>query len=129
MTDQESVEVFLLELPLPPTINSYYQYKGFRRFVGPEGKKFKADVAQILGKVPIKFGNSRIALTIHLHFRDKRRADISNRIKALEDALVQAGLFDDDSQIDEEHIYRSSIIKEGKTRLKIKVLPDTQESL
>ena len=127
MTQQESVASLLLELPLPPTINSYYQYRGFRRFVGPEGKKFKADVAQILGKIPIKFGDSRLALTIHLHFRDRRRADISSRIKALEDALVQAGLFDDDSQIDEEHIYRSSIIKEGKTRIEIKTLPDLQK--
>lgn len=128
MTYQESLTSFLLELPLPPTINSYYQYRGFRRFVGPEGKKFKADVAQIVGKVPTRFGNSRLSLTIHLHFRDKRRADISNRVKALEDALVQAGLFDDDSQIDEEHTYRSSIIKEGKTSIEIKVLPDPQES-
>lgn len=111
-----------LDLPLPPTINSYYQYRGFRRFVGPEGKKFKADVAQIIGNIQIRFGSARLALIINLHFRDKRRQDISNRIKALEDALCQAGLFDDDSQIDEEHIYRSSIIKEGKARVEIKIL-------
>lgn len=122
MTNSQECKTLFLELPLPPTINSYYQYRGFRRFVGPEGRKFKADVAQIVGKVPTRFGNSRLSLTVHLHFRDRRRADISNRIKALEDALVQAGLFDDDSQIDEEHTYRSSIIKEGKTRIEIKIL-------
>jgi len=125
MTQKESDQTLFLDLPLPPTINSYYQYRGFRRFVGPEGKKFKADVLDIVGKTPTRFGEARLALTIHLHFRDRRKADISNRIKALEDALVQAGLFDDDSQIDEEHIYRSSIIKQGKTRIEIKILPDS----
>lgn len=128
MTQQESVASLLLELPLPPTINSYYQYRGFRRFVGPEGKEFKAKVAQIIGTIPVRFWDSRLALTIHLHFRDKRRQDISNRIKALEDALVQANLFDDDSQIDEEHIYRSSIIKEGRAVIEIKSLTDPQKS-
>lgn len=128
MTQKESDQTLFLDLPLPPTINSYYQYKGFRRFVGPEGKKFKADVLDMVGKTPTRFGDARLGLTVHLHFRDRRRQDLSNRIKALEDALVQAGLFDDDSQIDEEHIFRSSIIKQGKTRIEIKVLPDSQIS-
>ena len=128
MTKSKDGSTLLIELPLPPTINSYYQYRGFRRFVGPEGKEFKAKVAQIIGTILVRFGDSRLALTIHLHFRDKRRQDISNRIKALEDALVQAGLFDDDSQIDEEHIYRSSIIKEGKAVIEIKSLTDSQIS-
>jgi len=122
MTELKECKTLFLDLPLPPTINSYYQYKGFRRFVGPEGKRFKADVAQIIGNLGVNLGESRLALTVHIHFRDKRRQDLSNRIKALEDALVQAGLFDDDSQIDEEHIYRSQIIKEGKARIELKVL-------
>ena len=123
MTDDSNMASISLELPLPPTINSYYQYRGFRRFVGPDGKKFKAQVAHIVNQQPIRLGDSRLALTVYLHFKDRRRQDLSNRIKALEDALVQAGLFTDDSQIDEEHIYRSQIIKEGKTRIEIKVLP------
>lgn len=116
------MQELFLELPLPPTINSYYGQSGFRRYMTEKGKKFKAEVAHQVSLFPIRYGDSRLSVTIYLHFRDERRADISNRIKALEDALVQAGLFNDDSQIDEEHIYRKEIIREGKTKVMIKVL-------
>lgn len=116
------MQELFLEVPLPPTINSYYGQHGFRRYMTEKGKKFKAEVAHAVSLTPIRFGDSRLSVTVNLHFKDKRKTDISNRIKALEDALMQAGLFNDDSQIDEEHIYRKEIIREGKTMLIIKVL-------
>ena len=116
------MQTFFLEFPLPPTINSYYQFNGHRRFVGAKGVQFKKDVAHIVSQFPIRFGNARLELTITLHFKTKLRQDLSNRVKALEDALVQAGLFDDDSQIDIEHVYRGNVIKAGKTIVQITVI-------
>jgi crossover junction endodeoxyribonuclease RusA len=54
-----------------------------------------------------------------LHFKDRRKSDIDNRIKSLLDALVQAGLFNDDSQVDELHVYRGEIIRQGKALIRI----------
>lgn len=111
-----------LNFPLPPTINSYYQFKGHRRYVGDAGKKFKADVAQIVSQQPIRFGAEKLSMMVTINFRDKRTQDLSNRIKALEDAMCQAGLFDDDSQIKEIHIYEGEIIKNGRVSVRIKTL-------
>jgi crossover junction endodeoxyribonuclease RusA len=109
-----------LNFPLPPTINSYYQFHGHRRFVGEAGKKFKAQVAHIVSSQPIRFGNQKLAMLVVVHFRDRRKQDLSNRIKALEDAMVQAGLFDDDSQIKEIHIKEGAIEKGGRVSVTLK---------
>ena len=111
-----------LNFPLPPTINSYYQFHGHRRFVGEAGKKFKFQVAQIVSQQSIRFGAEKLSMMVTINFRDKRKQDLSNRIKALEDAMVQAGLFDDDSQIKEIHIYEGEIVKGGRVTVRIKTL-------
>jgi crossover junction endodeoxyribonuclease RusA len=112
----------ILELPLPPSVNSYWGFRGHRRFLTPKANQFKADVTRIVSLQAIKFGSARLCLIATFYFPTKRVADISNRIKALEDALVQAGLMDDDSQIDQLHVYRGDIYKGGKTLVEINVI-------
>ena len=109
----------ILNLPLSPTINSYYQFHGHRRYVGEAGKKFKAAVKEAVNAQNVRFGAQKIALLVTIHFRDRRLQDLSNRIKALEDALVQAGLFDDDSQIKRLVIDEGEIVKGGKIIVKV----------
>jgi Holliday junction resolvase RusA-like endonuclease len=117
-------ELFLV-LPLPPSINSYWGYHGSRRFIAQEGKDFKAVVMQQVLSQPVRFGQERLCMAVELFFRDRRRADISNRIKALEDALVAAGLMDDDSQIDLQVIKRGPVFKGGKCEVRIAVISAT----
>jgi len=112
-----------LELPLPPTINSYWGFSGHRRFLTTKAVQFKAEVAHEVSQQKIRFGNAKLEMTVTINFRDKRIADISNRLKALEDALVQAGLMDDDSQLKVIHLYEGPIVKGGKCSVKINVLP------
>jgi len=112
-------ENLFLELPLPPSVNSYWGFSGHRRFLTLAAREFKQQVAHIVSQQPIRFGSDRLSLSVTLHFKDRRISDISNRIKALEDALVQAGLMNDDSQIDELHVFRGEIIKGGKTIIKM----------
>lgn len=71
----------------------------------------------------VRFGSAKLEMTVTINFRDRRVADISNRIKALEDALVQASLMDDDSQIKILHVYEGPIVKGGQCTVKINVLP------
>lgn len=42
----------------------------------------------------------RIEMTLRLYFADRRRTDIDNRVKPLQDALTHARAYKDDSQID-----------------------------
>lgn len=59
--------------------------------------------------------------------RDKRKIDIDNRIKAVLDALQDAGVFDDDFQVDELSIVRGKPIKGGAIRVLIEEI-DTSAS-
>lgn len=61
------------------------------------------------------------ALVLHCTFTFPSIAsDVSNRIKALEDALTAAGVWHDDKQV--THIHAEKLIGEPRTR--IEVLPD-----
>jgi crossover junction endodeoxyribonuclease RusA len=116
--------MLVLNLPLPPTINSYYGFQGHRRFVDEAGKKFKKEVAAYVleYRVP-KMGNARLEMEVVLYPRDRRVQDIDNRIKALWDALKQAGVFDDDSQIDVLIVKRGEVRKGGGCLVLLDTLP------
>lgn len=111
----------VLILPLPPSINTYWRANGNRRFICEAGKRFRNDVWAISKSSKIEpFGTKRLAMTVRLHFRDKRKADIDNRIKALWDALQHAGIYEDDEQIDVLDLSRGEIKKGGECVVMIK---------
>ena len=112
-----------LELPLPPSVNNYWGFSGHRRFLTLEAREFKTAVAYKVMQQPIRFGTEKLEITITINFRDKRVQDLDNRCKPLFDALVQAGLMNDDSQIKVFHVYEGPIVKGGKCSVKINVLP------
>ena len=56
----------------------------------------------------------RIKLSIEVHFRDKRRRDIDNIVKGLQDVLTDAKFFIDDCQIDELFVKREEIDTDKK---------------
>jgi crossover junction endodeoxyribonuclease RusA len=63
-------------------------------------------------KVP-KLGTARLEMQVTLYPKDRRKQDIDNRIKALWDALADAGVFDNDEQIDTLMVQRGAIKKGG----------------
>lgn len=56
----------------------------------------------------------RLAVVIHATMPDKRKRDIENIQKALLDSLEHAGVYIDDSQIDDLHIIRWGVDPEKK---------------
>lgn len=113
-----------LTIPYPPSVNTYWGFQGHRRFLTPKANKFKNEVAQEVSYNQVNFGSDRLEISITLYPPDKRIRDIDNCIKSTLDALVSAGAFVDDSQIDVLLINRGSICKGGKAEIKIKHLAE-----
>lgn len=100
------------ELPMPPSVNELYRQpdiKQIKRGLSPhakwltdEQKAFRKTVVHIVREamrlqLPLA---GRLSMRLTLAFANRRRTDISNRIKAVEDALTHAQAYHDDSQID-----------------------------
>jgi crossover junction endodeoxyribonuclease RusA len=107
--------MIVLNLPYPPSINSYWRANGHRRFISKEGVAFKSAVVDyvIENKVP-KYGDKRLSVFISLFPRDKRRTDIDNRIKSVLDSLQDAGVYNDDTQVEILIVMRMEAVKGGK---------------
>jgi crossover junction endodeoxyribonuclease RusA len=121
--------MIILDLPLPPSVNHYWGQHGHRRYVSKAGVAFKEQVSEYVidYRVP-KLGTARIAMTVVLFPKDRRKQDIDNRIKALWDALADAGVFDNDEQIDTLFIERGEIKKGGGCRVYLDILNETNDN-
>jgi len=102
----------IIKIPYPPTINSYWGFNGNRRFLTAKARQFKADVAAAVLGLP-HLGDARLSIQITLHASDRRVRDIDNVLKPTLDALVQAGLFEDDGQVDRLLVIRGDVEKNG----------------
>ena len=95
------------ELPYPSSVNNYWHTSGKRRYISPAGKKFTEDVAKNVYEQGYKrFGNKSLGISVMIHPRSKRRFDLDNTLKAILDALMKAGCYDDDSQFEYIEIAR-----------------------
>jgi crossover junction endodeoxyribonuclease RusA len=91
--------------------------------ISKAGKEFKLQVQDyVLDNAVPKMGDKRLQMQVTLYPRDRRKQDIDNRIKALWDALADAGVYEDDSQIDVLIVQRGEIKKGGGCLVLIDVL-------
>ena len=108
---------YVFELPYPPSINGYWRTVRIngknRTLISKRGREYRADVIQAIGK-GIPALNARIKVEIRAFMPDKRRRDIDNILKSLNDSLTHAGVWNDDEQIDDLRIIRSGIESPGK---------------
>ena len=104
----------LLNLPYPPSINNYWIASGHRRFVSQRGRDFKKAVMLfcVEWRVP-KFGDKPMWVDIILRPANKRLMDIDNCIKPILDALQDAGVFNNDVQVQWVRIERGLPMKGG----------------
>jgi crossover junction endodeoxyribonuclease RusA len=111
-----------LTLPYPPSVNTYWGFHGHRRFLTARAVNFKKAVDYWVSISGVRFGKERLSVTIITYAPDRKKRDIDNIVKPTLDALVQAGLFDDDSQVDHLVVKRGNIIKGGKTTVYVGVV-------
>ncbi|MDB4725996.1 RusA family crossover junction endodeoxyribonuclease [bacterium] len=109
-----------IELPAPPSVNHYYRHVGHKTLISKEGREYREHVAfaVMLARRPKIDG--RLAMHVRYHPPDRRRRDLDNIMKSLADSLQHAGVYEDDSQIDDLRITRCEVMKPGKVVVVIK---------
>ncbi len=80
----------------PMTVNRAFHG---RRFPTKEYQQYKHDLGMLLTRKRVMKGNVEIVLVFGLPKISFSRSDVSNLIKATEDAIVEAGLIEDDAKV------------------------------
>lgn len=107
-----------LELPYPPTVNHYRIPVRGRLITSPEGRLYLDKARLWLIQQRAKAINGSVSVSIDWHVPDKRKRDPDNILKPILDSLKGFG-YEDDSRIDELHVYRREVIKGGKCIVRI----------
>jgi crossover junction endodeoxyribonuclease RusA len=111
---------FSMELTmLPPSVNHYWIFAGKRRFVSKQGMAFRQLVKLTVGNAHLK---GRLSCDISIMASNHRRWDLDNRLKSLLDAMQEAGLFEDDSQIDRLTIQRLPVGDSDRLWVTVKII-------
>ena len=102
-----------LTLPWPPSVNSMYRSVNGRTILSKPGRAYKEHAALILNTQPFDFFGGRVSVSIEAYPPNRRLFDLDNRLKAVLDSLEDAGVYDDDEQIDDLRIVRMPVAKDS----------------
>lgn len=111
----------ILELPYPPSINTYYRHVGGKVLISAKGRAYRERVEQIavLDNVQNKFKKSDLQIVVTLYPPDRRKRDIDNVLKCLFDSLTHGKVWQDDSQVKRMFIEKNEPIEQGQVVIKI----------
>lgn len=121
----------ILELPWPPSVNHYwgervvYSKKAKKhivhKYIAERGVKFRKDVMDIclVQHAINKRLQGSLSTKIELYPPRNFRYDQDNFQKALFDALTHAGVYGDDSQVDDNHVRKMFKVPNGKVIIQI----------
>lgn len=111
-------------LPWPPSVNHYWLILRKGKLAGQpiisdEGKAYRKAVERyvMLHCVPRLTGKLRMHMLACPPNRIRR--DLDNLPKAVLDSLTKAEVYEDDSNIDDLHIVRGPLVKNGELRITI----------
>jgi crossover junction endodeoxyribonuclease RusA len=96
--------ILTLKLPWPPSTNRYYRVVNNRAILSKEAREYRARVIEQFGTNSPLAGS--IGIVIYATPPNRVRRDLDNMLKQPLDALQHAGVYTDDSQIDQLMIRR-----------------------
>ena len=124
-TQSTLIPIFEVTLPWPPTINTYWRHKVVGRlatvYVSGVGKIYRKAVNNLVMEAAMvqrylkQAGPLRVV--IEAFPPDRRKRDLDNILKSLLDSLTHAGVWEDDSQIEDLRIYKATIAGMVKVRV------------
>lgn len=115
--------IFSLEIPgLPPTVNSCYRRGYSNVYKTQKAREWQENTIALMeqayaGQQPYS-GSVTVEISYLVH--TKRRWDIDNRIKALQDCLQLAGVLKNDCQVEKLTVCRKREGYEDKTFLTVR---------
>lgn len=121
----------VLTLPWPPSANHYWRHphKGRlagRHLISEEGRRYRSQVVlEVIAQRVKSLGNQSIRIHIDASPPDYRRRDLDNLLKSVQDALCYAGVYKDDSQIDDLRIVRGDVSPPGHLLIRIETIETT----
>jgi crossover junction endodeoxyribonuclease RusA len=95
-------------------VNHYFARNGSRTYLPLKVREYRQQVQDIVAAAGHDTLEGRLDLFIAVHMPDKRRRDLDNVLKGAIDALMHAGVFLDDEQVDQIQVIRQEIIKGGR---------------
>ena len=102
----------------PPSVNHYYgNGRGGRRFIKAAGQAYRSEVIALVRQFKLKAPDGRLSVSIEMYPPDRRKRDCDNVFKCSLDALTYAGVYKDDSLIDELRIVRREVVKRGLLKI------------
>lgn len=113
MTTKDDALKLHLELPWPPSMNSYWRRHGHMIHLSKQGKKFRDDALRMIASQKTCVFEGKLEIAIVLFAPNRRKFDVDNRVKAVFDVLQKAGIVLDDNQ------FRKLIIEDSE-----KIVPD-----
>lgn len=114
--EKHDAVAYSIRLPLAPTVNNYRTVVTIggraRLMTTSEGQEYHAAVkhlwiARWKGRPPEPL-TGRLRLLVSIVFATSPPPDLDNRVKPLQDALVYAGAFADDNQVDDLRVIRAA---------------------
>jgi len=108
--ERHDAAIWTVRLPLSPSVNNYRVVFRGRLITSVEGREYQESIKRLWfskwnGWPPDPL-TGRLRLLVAVAFRSSPPPDLDNRIKPLQDALVDAGAFLDDNQIDDLRVIR-----------------------
>jgi crossover junction endodeoxyribonuclease RusA len=127
MTDKNQTG-YLLHLPFPPSVNSYYGLncngRAPRKYIKEAGKQYRQKVQEIIQEKDLELrANIPLSVTVSMTVPDKRLHDIDNILKCLFDSLTHANFWQDDLYVRKLHMdYSGAPSKHGSVLVYIEAL-------
>ena len=111
------------DLPMPPSINGYRACVRNRLITSKRGRDYFIAVQAVMDELSLSGEMIEKPVRVHLtiHPRTRAKFDVSNYLKAYEDALVKCGFLEDDHWIEYSGIKKGEVIKGGLLKLRISV--------
>ena len=116
------MEALEFDLPWPPSVNNYYRHVGPRVLISRAGRKYRTMAVSRLGG--LKKLSGAVSLSLECYPPDRRRRDLDNLLKCLQDSITAAGVLEDDSQIRRLQMEMLEPIEGGLVHVRLETLPE-----